>query len=103
MNLNGAIYLTVLVVSISLLVVLAKGAGARFPLHLLVVLTVINLAGLGALAYLLLTPEKTGISMQEHEARVYAFLEAALQLGLVLLLLLPPMLALWFVRLRAKR
>jgi hypothetical protein len=107
MNLISAIRQTAFVVSviasIFLWVLLAKRIGSRFPLFPLVVLSILNFAALGALVYLFAAPTKTGVSVEEHEAQVYAFAEIAVSLIVILLLLLPPTLLLWLVRLRTKR
>ena len=95
-------WLILLVASVYLSTLLAKRTGSGFPLSALLVLSFLNLAGLGALVYLLTASTESGVSIQQHEAQVYVFAEIAFGLILLLVLLLPPTLLLWLVRLRTK-
>lgn len=92
-----------LVASISVWAVIAKRIGSRFPLFLLVIVSIFNFAALIALIYLFNAPTKSGLSMEQREAQVYAFAEIAVALIILLLLFLPPTLLLWLVRLRNTR
>jgi cytochrome bd-type quinol oxidase subunit 2 len=95
-------WLVLFVASVSLSVLLAKRTGSGFPLSALLVLSILSLAGLGTLVYLLTASTESGVSIQQHEAKVYVFAEIAFGLIILLVLLLPPTLLLWLMRLRTK-
>ena len=89
-------WLFVLVVSSGIGLLITRKIGSRLPLRILVVLSVFNLAGISAVAFMLLMP-------MHSEAQVYATAEIAAVLITVLLCMLPSTVLFWFVRLMKKR
>ena len=89
-------WLFILVVSSGIGLLITKMIGSHLPLRILVVLSVFNLAGIGALVFMLLMP-------MHSEAQVYGTAEIAAVLIMVLLCILPSTVLFWFVRLMKRR
>ena len=90
------IWLLILAVSSSIGLLLAKVIGTRLPLRILIVLSVINLALISALAFILLIPT-------HFEAQVYAVAEIAAIFVIAVQCILPSTIFFWLVRFMKKR
>ena len=89
-------WLTILAISCGMGLLLARVIGSRLRLRTLVVLSVVNLAGISTVVLMLLKP-------MHSEAEVYAYAEIGAVLIIILLCLLPSTVFFWFARFIKKR